>query len=555
MSSSAVTAATTNNSTYDYSSLLQAATGASSAGIDVSAAVTAAITAARGPETSWKAQQTTLTNETSELTAMQTATTAIQTDMESLNTLTGPLASRTVTSSNSSVVTATASSGTVAGTHTIVVNNVATTGAWYSDLSASSSSTLPSTSFTLTDGTGGTASFTTGSGVNTLAELATAINTATDSNGVSLGVTANVISDSTGSRLAIVSNSSGSADDFSVASTNFSGTSWTTPELPTGATLGANTLTVTVNGTSTPFTTTAGETYAQLATAINNAGIGITATAASTSGGTTLNLVSATTFSVDQPTFGFTQAEAGSNASVVVDGVPITSASNTVSGAISGVTLDLIGASTGGSTALTVSSDASAVSTAVNQFVTDYNTAIGLVNKQFTFSSTTSSEGDLASDTTVTGLQSALQQALSYTYTPSSGTTTVSSLSDLGITVGTDGTLSVDSTTLDAALVNNAGDVQNFFQGASLNGFAASMNNSLSLYLDPGDGAFTLELSSITTNQSDLTSEISNFETNYITPMQTQLTSDLGTAEAALEELPTQMAQINAMLGLTGKSS
>ncbi|SEF63420.1 flagellar hook-associated protein 2 [Bryocella elongata] len=560
MSSSSVTAATTtNNSTYDYSSLLQAATGASSAGIDVTAAVAAAVAAARGPETAWKSEQTTLTNQTSELTAMQTATTAIQTDMESLNTLTGPLATRDVTSSNSNVVTATAASGTVAGTHTVVVNNVATTGAWYSDLSASSSSTLPSTSFTITMASGSSATISTAtSGDNTLAGLAAAINTATDSSGKSLGVTASVISDSTGSRLAIVSNSSGSADDFSISSTNFSGTSWTTPDLPTGETLGANTLTVTVGGTATNFTTTAGETYAQLATAINNAGIGVTATAGSDSNGSNLTLASSdgtTTFSVNQPTFGFTQAEAGANASVVVDGVPITSASNTVTGAISGVTLDLIGASTGGTTTLTVASDSTAVATAVNQFVTDYNTAVGLVNKQFEFSSTTGTEGDLASDPTVIGLQSALQSALNYTYTPSSGTTTVSSLSDLGITQGTDGTLSVDSTTLDAALVNTPGDVQSFFQGASLNGFAANMNNSLSLYLNPGDGAFTLELSSITTQQSDLTSEISNFETNYITPLQTQLTTDLGTAEAALEELPTQMAQINAMLGLTGKSS
>jgi flagellar hook-associated protein 2 len=555
-SSTSASSAASANSAYDYSSILQAATGASSAGIDVTAAVSAAIAGARAPETVWKNEQTTLTNQTSELTAMQTATSAIQTDMNSLNTLTGPLATRAVTSSNSSVVTATAANGTVAGAHSVVVNNLATTGAWYSDLAPSTSTTLPSTAFTLTDGSGGTASFTTGSGVNTLAELVTAINSA--SNGKSLGVTASVISDSTGSRLAIVSNNSGSASDFSISSTNFSGTNWTTPDLPTGETLGANTLTVTVNGTAINFTTTDGETYSQLATAINNAGLGVTATAGSDANGTNLSLASSngsTTFGVNQPTFGFTQAQAGTNASLVVDGVPITSATNSVTGAISGVTLDLVGASTGGTTNLTVSSNASAVSTAINQFVSDYNTAINLVNTQFHFSASTSSEGDLSSDPTVIGLQSALQGALNYVSTPSSGATTVSSLSDLGISVGTDGTLSVDSTTLDSALVNNSSDVQNFFEGSALNGFAASMSNALNLYLDPGDGAFTLDLQSISSTQNDLTTQINAFETNYITPLQTQLTSDLGTAEAALQELPAEMQQINAELGLNGSKN
>jgi flagellar hook-associated protein 2 len=559
MSSSSVSSAASNNSTYDYTSILQAATGSSSAGIDVTAAVASAVAAARAPETAWKAQQATYTNQTSELTAMQTAMTAIQTDMQSLNSLTGPLASRTVTSSSSSEVTATAASGTVAGTHSVVVNNVASTGAWYSDLSASAATTLPSTSFTITMANGQSASITTGSGVNTLTELATAINAATGSNGSTLGVTANVISDASGSRLAIVSNSSGSAADFSVSSTNFSGgTSWATPELPTGETLGANTLTVTVGGTATNFTTTDGESYATLATAINNAGIGVTATANSTSTGTTMTLASTdgtTTFSVNQPTFGFTQAQAGANASLVVDGVPVSSASNLVTTAISGVTLDLLGATTGGAATLTVASDATAVATAINQFVTDYNTASNLVTGQFALSATTGNQGDLASDPTVTSLQSALQQALNYTYKPTSGTTTVGSLSDLGISMGTDGTLSVDTTTLSAALVNNPGDVQNFFEGAALNGFAASMNNALTTFLDPADGAFTLDLQSISSNQTDLTKDINNFETNTITPLQTSLTSDLSSAESALEGLSSQMAQINALLGLTGSKS
>lgn len=561
MSSSATSVNSTSTSASDYTDILQAATGSSSPGIDVTAAVAAAVAAAREPETEWENEQTTLTSQETALGSIQTATQNLDNDLNNLNSLTGPLSQRSVTSSNSSAVTATAANGTAAGTHSVVVNSLAQTAAWYSDEAASVNTTLPSTSFTITDGSGGTATFSTGSGssTTTLSQLASAINSATDSNGKSLGLSASIISDATGSRLAIVSTTSGAASNFSVSSTNFTGTSWTSQELPTGDTLGADSLTVTVGSTPTTFTITSGETYAQLATAINNAGIGVTATAGSDSNGTTLSLAStdgSTSFSLNQPSFGFTQASAGADASLVVDGVPITSASNSVTNAISGVTLDLLGTGSGVTTTLTVASDATAAATAINQFVSDYNTALNLVTSQFTYSSTSSSQGALGSDSAVRQLQQTLESAVSYVASSSgTGSGTISSLSQMGISVTDDGTLAVDTNTLGAALVNNANDVQNFFEGASLNGFAASMNNALSTYTDPGNGAFTLDLQSMQTTYTNLTTSISDFETNYITPLKAELTLDLGNAESALEELPQQMQQINSMLGLSGSGS
>ena len=146
---------TTNTSTpaINISNLLAASSGESTPGIDVAAAVAAAIYADRAPERIWQADQTTLTGQTTALTAIQTATTAITTDLQSLNSLTGPLAARTATSSNTGEVTATAAAGTVAGNHTVVVNSLASTAAWYSDLATSATAPLPASSFTLTVGT------------------------------------------------------------------------------------------------------------------------------------------------------------------------------------------------------------------------------------------------------------------------------------------------------------------------------------------------------------------------------------------------------------------
>jgi flagellar hook-associated protein 2 len=302
-----------------------------------------------------------------------------------------------------------------------------------------------------------------------------------------------------------------------------------------------------------------------------SAPLGLTATATTDSSGNTyLTITSADTvspFTINEPSasgssFNFTQGVAGANASLTVDGVPINSATNTVTGAIPGVTLTLLGADPGSQTGLEVGSDASGVSTAINQFVTDYNTAIGLVNAQFTVNSTTNSsgvtssaEGVLASDPTVVNLQSTLEQAISYLNVPATGTTTVSTLYDLGITANPDGTLAVDSTTLDNALTNNPVDVQNFFEGASLNGFANSLSTSLNSLTDPANGAFTVDLSSISTTNTDLTSEINDFETNYIANQQTVLTAMYSSAEIALQQLPQEMQQIQAELGNNSNGS
>ena len=80
----------------------------------------------------------------------------------------------------------------------------------------------------------------------------------------------------------------------------------------------------------------------------------------------------------------------------------------------------------------------------------------------------------------------------------------MTSLASMGITVNTDGTLSVDSSTLNSALQNNFSEVQNFFQGTALNGFANSMDKQLTSFINPADGAFTVDLTSMSTQNTAL---------------------------------------------------
>ena len=449
-----------SSSSIDLSSILEAALGASSPGLDVTAAVNSAVSAARAPEQAWQAQGATLQSQTSALNQLQSDASTLDDDMQALNSLSGPLTARTVSSSNSGVVTASAASGSTVGNHVVVVNSLATTASWTSGVFASSTTPLPAGSFTVTNGSG-TATTINTNGTQSLTDVANQINSA------SLGVTASVITDSTGARLAIVANTSGSAANFTVSSS------------------GAN--------------------------------------------------------------YGFTQAVTGGNATLSVDGINISSATNTVTGAVRGLTLNLLSANPGVQVSLGVAPDTSQATSAINQFVTDYNTVVSELTSQFTFNGT--SEGVLSTDSSVRNFQSALLGAIDYTYAPSTGTTTVPNLSSMGITVGNDGKLTVDSASLQNALQNNFSDVQNFFQGSALNGFANSVDQQLSSFISAGDGAFTVDLQSISTQLSGLQTNINNFEQNYITPLKAQLQSEYSQAEILLQQLPAQMKQISAELG------
>ena len=194
----------------DLSSLLQAATGATSSGIDVTSAVTAALYADRAPERQWQAQQSTIASQITALNALQTALSSVSSDLDSLNDITGPLAARAV-SSSAAQVTGTATPGTSIGSHLISVQSLANDASWYSASLPSGGSSLGTSTLTITAADGTQTEFNTGSGVNSLSDLVSAINAS------GAGVNASIVTDASGSRLALVSATTGSAADFTVS--------------------------------------------------------------------------------------------------------------------------------------------------------------------------------------------------------------------------------------------------------------------------------------------------------------------------------------------------
>jgi flagellar hook-associated protein 2 len=435
-------------------------------GIDVGTIVDELMQVERQPETVWQNEQTTISSQVSALTTMNTQLSTINTDVDNLKDILGPLSQMSTASSDDAVVSASADNTAVAGTHTVVVSNLATTSSSYSgyipsgtslagaeiDIKYGSDPNNPVSTDTIDIPTSDT----------TLQQAASSINSG------SYGVTASVVTDSTGSRLVLASKTSGAAGNLTVSSS------------------AAN----------------------------------------------------------------FTSA-AGVDAQLTVDGVPVDSATNTVTEAISGVTLSLGSADPNTSVLISVQPDTTTASTAIQTFVTDYNTLIGSINSQYTLDPTTGNEGVLAGDSMLRSLQS---QLLGLVSASPSGVGQYVNLQSMGIEMQDDGTLQINSSALSSALSSNYSDVQSFFQSTSPAGWGQTVSTQLQQMTDPTIGLISADISGLNQTNQSLTNEISDFEVR-MTATQQQLTTQYDNLNTLLEEYPMQMQQVAAQLGSLPSSS
>jgi flagellar hook-associated protein 2 len=390
----------------------------SGAGFNVSSTVAEIVGNLQNVETPWKNQLTSLESQDAAISNLGTLFSNLSTDISQLTDFQGVLAQKEGSSSDTGVLELTsATSSALAGTHTVVVNNLAQTSSGYMAEIANSADTL-SGAVTLQVGSGKAQTVTLNSTDNTLSGLASAINSS------GAGVIASVLTDASGSRLSLVSGTSGANGNIVVtnnsildaSAANTLGSTVTpgagstaSTALLAGVASSSEQLTGTLNVTvgsgsqqSIPMSAVGGTTLTALQQYIstNSATLGFSATLANNNDGTvSLELTSGTTgtagtlavsFSlVDSSTaLAYTSTVSGANASMTVDGVNLTSSSNTVTNLIPGVTFQLLAASaqqSGGGlepVQVVISNDNAGVESAVNQFVSDYNALISAVNSQ-----------------------------------------------------------------------------------------------------------------------------------------------------------------------------
>ena len=156
-----------------------------------------------------------------------------------------------------------------------------------------------------------------------------------------------------------------------------------------------------------------------------------------------------------------TQTAAAQNATLTIDGIAVSKASNTITDAIQGVTLNLLKTNVAIPTTLTVARDSASVKSAVESFVKTYNDASKLLKNISAYNATTKQAAVLQGDGAVRSIQSALRGVLNPALATAGGGLTT--LSDIGVSFQTDGTLKLDAAKLQTIVDDPTKDISTLF--------------------------------------------------------------------------------------------
>ncbi|MCP5282611.1 MAG: flagellar filament capping protein FliD [Rhodoferax sp.] len=285
-----------------------------------------------------------------------------------------------------------------------------------------------------------------------------------------------------------------SANSFSVTVQNLAKAQATASGalLPVGGALGAGTLRLQLGqwtivpssftpqsgGGSVDIDVSATDTVTDVASKINGSNAGVTATVLTDASGERLLLRSKTTgveagfeLSIVNDADGNAADAAGlsrlvsgasiqyaENAQMLINTVPVSSATNKFENVVSGVTLTANAVSTD-PVEINVEPDKSVLSNAINDFVAAYNAVNQAVNEQTKYDPASKSAGLLQGDSTAIGLQNALRGILQ----SSTSGSVYQRFNDIGISQQLGGDLAIDSTKLEAA-INNGDELKNLLR-------------------------------------------------------------------------------------------
>ena len=258
-----------------------------------------------------------------------------------------------------------------------------------------------------------------------------------------------------------------------------------------------------------PITIAAGATLSDVAAAINGAGAGVSAYVANTTAGAKLVLkgsegaangfvldvsetvgdpgLAALAWSgVSDPDRLLTSA---GDAAFKIDGLAMTSKSNSVVDAIPGVTLALTATNVGAPTSVTFSDPVTAISSAMRDLTDALNEIISELNKD-----TDAETGDLARDSGARALRRAFSGLAGTVVMPDAAIGSPRTLSDLGLSTQRDGTFLLDAKRLEATLkADPRGAAAMFTNG--INGVFATIDSMIrraNAGSDPGSLAGSL---------------------------------------------------------------
>lgn len=342
--------------------------------------------------------------------------------------------------------------------------------------------------------------------------------------------------------------------------------------------IGTGTLTITVAGKSSAITIdTTNNTLSGIASAINSAtdNPGVTASIITTTAGARLVLTGTSTGAANAITVSqsggdgglaplaydpanaantqitqLTQTQAAQDASFSINGFDATSASNVVSGAITGVTINLLQASAVNTpTSLNITPDTSTASTAVGTFVSSLNSLIQSIQSLTSYDPSSQTAGPLNGDATLEGFQNQLMSLLGQVNR--TGASGINSLADIGITANADGSFASDTTKLGNALTGNLAGVANLLGGT--NGLATQIDNMVNGYtktggiLDNINQGIESQLKAVTQQQDQLNAQLAIYSAT--------LTAEYNAMDTAVAQLKETQQYLTAEFNPNQSSS
>jgi flagellar hook-associated protein 2 len=226
------------------------------------------------------------------------------------------------------------------------------------------------------------------------------------------------------------------------------------------------------------------------------------------------------------------------NAQATINGIDISSASNTLDNVADGLTLTLVKPTTNGPINVSVGSDTASIQSDITNFVKAFNAMASYIHDQTKYDSGSKTGGPLQGNSSAVGLQNQLRAILNQASSASSKFTT---LSDIGIVMKEDGTLETKSSKMSDAL-NNLTELRKVFStdsgSSASSGFMVRYRDYTSRILDPG-GSLTAANDSLNNRIKDLDKRMD--------AMNTSLSATEARLRAQYQALDTQMSTMTGL--------
>ncbi len=235
-------------------------------------------------------------------------------------------------------------------------------------------------------------------------------------------------------------------------------------------------------------------------------------------------------------------AQNAQDANFTVNGLAITSASNAVTGAVPGTTIDL---NSLGTATVKVAADHGALEEQLKTFITQYNKLREFFDKQSRLDVITGKPGPLAGDTI---LRQALADIRNTILTANGNDGQYRYLTEIGLEFEQDGSLKLNQERFNTAMSTNVADVKKLFQG---DGTVAGVFQDLSGRLDSLDSTAGL----IKTTRENLDKSIRNMRDRIIAQQlrldnrRIELQKMFAAADQAMSQLTSQQGALGSLGG------